>query len=185
MAALAAVDLKASKHLEAGLEAEGWLQMDQLIEPSEPINWLQYVMICTDADGDINKFTFCYGLLAVTDQHLVFAGTSDGGSTRSGRWALNEVSTVDLVRDRALGNVLLLGTRGAPQTGFTIKYPAAGQELLSRLRAGIAEAQKAPVAASPGGSVADELAKLARLRDDGLLTDEEFTAQKMRLLRQQ
>jgi hypothetical protein len=184
MAALAAVDLKASRHLEGGLEAVGWLQMDQLIGPSEPVNWLQYVMMCTDADGDINRFAFCYGLLALTDQHLVFAGTTDSGSTRSGRWALNEVSTVDLVRDRALGHVLLLGTRGAPQTGFTIKYLAAGQELLSRLRAGIAQAQQTRVAAAPAGSVADELAKLARLRDDGLLTDEEFTAQKMRLLHQ-
>ena len=37
------------------------------------------------------------------------------------------------------------------------------------------------VAGSGGGS-ADELAKLAKLRDDGVLSDEEFQAQKAKLL---
>jgi hypothetical protein len=32
------------------------------------------------------------------------------------------------------------------------------------------------------GSIADELAKLDRLRDEGLLSDEEFETQKARLL---
>jgi ABC-type glycerol-3-phosphate transport system permease component len=35
---------------------------------------------------------------------------------------------------------------------------------------------------SAGGSSADELAKLAQLRDQGVLTDQEFAAQKARLL---
>jgi uncharacterized membrane protein YdbT with pleckstrin-like domain len=38
--------------------------------------------------------------------------------------------------------------------------------------------------ASPSASVADELAKLDRLRDEGVITEEEFEAQKARLLRQ-
>ena len=37
-------------------------------------------------------------------------------------------------------------------------------------------------AAATGNSLADELAKLAQLRDQGVLTAEEFTAQKARLL---
>ena len=43
----------------------------------------------------------------------------------------------------------------------------------------------APTAAAPAGnapSVADEIAKLARLRDDGVLTDDEFAAAKQRLI---
>ncbi|MCP9997957.1 SHOCT domain-containing protein [Streptomyces werraensis] len=46
-----------------------------------------------------------------------------------------------------------------------------------------AAAAPAPRAAStPSGSVADELAKLAALRDQGALTDAEFQRQKQRLL---
>jgi hypothetical protein len=40
----------------------------------------------------------------------------------------------------------------------------------------------APTSPSTPASVADELAKLVQLRDAGALTDEEFTAQKARLL---
>jgi hypothetical protein len=183
VAALTAVDPKASKHLEGALEAYGLGEMGPLIGPSEEISWLLYAMLCTDSDGDINKFAFCGGLLALTDQNLMFAGTADGGSTRSGRWALKELSTVDLVRDRALGDVLLVGTGGAAQTGFTMKHPAAAQELVNRLRAGITRARATPVAAAPS-SVADELAKLASLRDGGVLTEQEFAARKARLLSQ-
>ena len=39
------------------------------------------------------------------------------------------------------------------------------------------------IAADPNASVADELTKLAQLRDSGVLTDEEFETQKERLLR--
>lgn len=40
----------------------------------------------------------------------------------------------------------------------------------------------APHSGGAGGSVADELAKLAQLRDAGILTPEEFAQQKARLL---
>lgn len=40
----------------------------------------------------------------------------------------------------------------------------------------------APRLADSVGSVADELSKLANLRDQGILTDEEFVAQKAKLL---
>lgn len=40
----------------------------------------------------------------------------------------------------------------------------------------------APTGAQPQVSVADELSKLAQLRDQGILTDDEFAAQKAKLL---
>jgi hypothetical protein len=43
-------------------------------------------------------------------------------------------------------------------------------------------APAAPAAPTAGGDVADELRKLAELRKEGILTDEEFAAQKARLL---
>lgn len=50
---------------------------------------------------------------------------------------------------------------------------------------GAQSAAAGPGAAAPAGtSVADELTKLAGLRDQGVLTDEEFTAEKGHLLSQ-
>lgn len=180
MAALAAVDPKAQSELESCLSHQGWGGLMELISPSEKIIWLQRLMICTDSDGEIDRFSFCGGVLALTDTRLVFAGESDGG-TRNGRWPLSELASVDLVRYKPLGHVLLIGS-GAARTGFSTKYDVACRELLSRIRAGITKAQEAKPEARGAGSIADEIAKLAKLRDDGILTDQEFAAQKTSLL---
>ena len=61
------------------------------------------------------------------------------------------------------------------------KYAA----VLLPAQAMIAARNAAPATPSPAApplSVADELAKLARLKADGVLTEEEFAAQKARLL---
>ena len=42
--------------------------------------------------------------------------------------------------------------------------------------------QVAQVPSSPKSGIADELAKLAQLKADGILTDEEFNTQKAKLL---
>jgi hypothetical protein len=66
--------------------------------------------------------------------------------------------------------------------GFTTeKRAAASQELLARLRTAIATAREAP-SKPQAGSVPDELAKWAKLRDDGLISEEEFAAQRAKLL---
>lgn len=54
--------------------------------------------------------------------------------------------------------------------------------ILQALGVTVTNGQPAPVAAVQAVSVADELAKLAQLRDSGVLTEEEFAAQKARLL---
>jgi hypothetical protein len=180
---LAAVDPKARSDLDYYLgRLEGlW----QLLVPMEQINWVQNVMICTGQDGQLDKFSFTHGVLALTDQHLVFTGSSPEGHTRNGRWDLTEIVTADLGRERGLGDdVLLIGSGSAP-TGFATKHrSAASQELLRRLRAGIARARAVPAETQAGGSTADELAKWAKLRDDGSISDEEFAAQKAKLLGQ-
>ena len=48
--------------------------------------------------------------------------------------------------------------------------------------AAMEKAQRDYIQNVAGGSGADELEKLARLRDDGVLSDEEFTTQKAKLL---
>jgi len=61
------------------------------------------------------------------------------------------------------------------------KVLAAMKPVLDALNSRVQSPPPAPVAAPPS-SVADELAKLAKLKADGLLTEEEFAAQKARLL---
>jgi Short C-terminal domain len=180
VADLSAVDPKARGDLEPYLRSlEGlW----QLLAPSEEISWLQNVMACTGPDGQIDVYTFCHGVLALTDQHLVFTGSRPDGGTRNGSWALTELATVDLVHDRALGEVLLIGSRSS-QMGFcTKKRKAASQELLSRVRTAITRAREVPSKPQASGSIADELAKWAKLRDDGAISEDEFAVVKAKLL---
>ncbi|MGW0550548.1 DUF4429 domain-containing protein [Streptomyces altiplanensis] len=70
---------------------------------------------------------------------------------------------------------------------FHVKQMPAFEELRAAIDAAIAQRhapQQAAPAAAPAGSVADELAKLGSLVQQGLLTQQEFEQQKARLLGQ-
>jgi hypothetical protein len=62
-----------------------------------------------------------------------------------------------------------------------VVFDAPGNEFFA-LRDFVQSKIGAPRPADVAGSVADELSKLANLRDQGILTDEEFAAQKAKLL---
>lgn len=64
---------------------------------------------------------------------------------------------------------------------FTTRQKAAFEELRKHIEAAIA-AHHTPGAAVPTASVADEISKLAALRDRGAITDVEYQQQKQRLL---
>ena len=74
-----------------------------------------------------------------------------------------------------------------PFLGVLVYLIAQGDKMGQRAAKQAADMEKSQreyiqsVAGSGGGS-ADELAKLAKLRDDGVLSDEEFQAQKAKLL---
>jgi uncharacterized membrane protein len=70
-----------------------------------------------------------------------------------------------------LGVLLYLIARGGGMTERTLARAAEREE-----------AARAYVRDAGGASVADEVAKLADLRDRGVVTDEEFAAQKAKLL---
>ena len=57
--------------------------------------------------------------------------------------------------------------------------PAYVEEVLAE-----AEPLKTPSTGAPSSSVADELAKLLKLKEQGVLTQEEFDSQKLKLLTQ-
>ena len=75
-----------------------------------------------------------------------------------------------------------------PWLGVLVYLIARGGSMQERAVKNAAEQQKTQqqyireVASSTGGSSAEELAKLAQLRDSGVLTEEEFQAQKAQAL---
>lgn len=64
---------------------------------------------------------------------------------------------------------------------FVKKELAAFTQLRDAIQAAITESQR-PAVPGAGSSTADELVKLAQLRDAGVLSEEEFAGQKARLL---
>ena len=72
-----------------------------------------------------------------------------------------------------------------PLLGVLVYLIAQGGKMQERQVAHAAAVQKAQnqyIREVAGGGTADELAKLKQLRDEGVLTDEEFAAQKAKLL---
>jgi Short C-terminal domain len=152
----------------------------QLAPASEEVLWIQYAMLCTDAYGEQDISTFSHGLLALTTERLVFSGESTMGNS-TGTWGLSQVSGVSLVRNGfTRGNDLLRLSAGPEQRGFAVKSVRATQELASRLD----QAKRAVVSkpSRPEASVADELMKWASLRDQGIISEEEFAHKKAQLL---
>lgn len=87
-------------------------------------------------------------------------------------------------RQAAKGSRTMNAAKDENSVVFTRKQQPDFEQLRAALEQAIA-AQHAPQAASAApASLADELAKLAGLRDQGILSDSEFEAQKARLLSQ-
>ncbi|HEV8421210.1 MAG TPA: SHOCT domain-containing protein, partial [Actinomycetota bacterium] len=79
------------------------------------------------------------------------------------------------------GDLVLESAGEFGQQSFTnIRRPESVQKTIYEMNEANLRRSQGP--ASAPGSLADELAKLDRLRDEGLLSDEEFEAQKARLL---
>jgi len=119
----------------------------------------------------------------LTDQRVI---------TRSGVFAkrsreipletINDVTFTQSILERIVGagDLIIESAGESGQNRFTeIPDPEAVQLEIYRA----SQARKAAARQAPGGySVADELEKLASLRDRGVLTDEEFQARKQKLL---
>lgn len=88
-------------------------------------------------------------------------------------------------RQAAKGGRTMNAAKDENSVVFTKKQQSEFENLRAALDQAIAaqHAPSAPAAATPA-SLADELAKLAQLRDQGILSHEEFEAQKARLLAQ-
>lgn len=128
-----------------------------------------------DASGTIS------GVLAVTDARVVFHGGLLW-QKKDHSMPLSTITSIDLERG-LLGHITVLAAAGSMRYLVNRRasqqwVAAANQQLdTSRRRPGM-EAGRGPVV-----STADELAKLAALRTSGVLTDSEFAAAKLQLLR--
>jgi hypothetical protein len=84
-----------------------------------------------------------------------------------------------------LGNGTLLASASVPHgTAEKVEQWFRAHPLFGRQTAGEAPTVAQTSASPPGTLIADELRKLADLRSEGILTDEEFAAQKALLLKQ-
>src|ERR1043165_8923948 len=108
LADLAAVAPRARADIEIDLkDTQG---MWQLLAPSEEIRWLQGTLYCTNPDGEKDPSWAAAGVLALTDQHLAFTGTRVSVGARNARWALTELSTIDVAHKAWAGNLDILLT---------------------------------------------------------------------------
>jgi hypothetical protein len=79
------------------------------------------------------------------------------------------------------GDLVLESAGEFGQETFTnIRHPEAVQKTIYEMNE--SNLRRMQVPAAPPASIADELAKLDRLRDEGVITEDEFEAQKARLL---
>lgn len=138
------------------------------------------VLAVTAGDWDTIKALQPCLAIALTDQRLLVVGASGP----AGEWGLESIDEVQggtkLMRDWiewGARRKQIRAVRNVP-TGhgarFVAAFDAARSEFLAR--------QQPSVPTQPQASVADELKKLAELRDAGVLTAEEFDARKAQLL---
>lgn len=85
-------------------------------------------------------------------------------------------------RRSAFGSQTTNAVKDENSVVFTKKQMPEFEKLRAEIEAAIAAHHKPQAQAAPSGSVADELAKLGALREQGLLSPEEFEQQKARLL---
>ena len=115
-------------------------------------------------------------------------------AARAGLQVGDIVTAVNGKRFKKQDDYLDATAQAAQQPTYTVEYMRSGQKMTAVLERQFRPAITQPVTARPAAipappsipptSVADELAKLAKLRETGILTDAEFETQKHKLLAQ-
>lgn len=124
------------------------------------------------------------GLVVMTDRRLLFV--QDGMTSKTTEdFPYSRVSSVSFSSGMALGTLTVFASGNKAEIKNMNKDD--GRGMADALRGRLAEAPGVSSAPPTGASaapvdVADQLGKLAALRDAGVLTDEEFAAQKAKIL---
>lgn len=115
------------------------------------------------------------GALVITDRRFMFSGSALMSKT-SRTFPLAQVTSIDLHKNLMFAHVQVTLAGGFER--FLVNFKNAGPFVEAAHRVLATVHSPAPAAAS----VADELAKFAALRDQGILTEDEFAARKAALL---
>lgn len=119
------------------------------------------------------------GVLIVTDQRLLFVHAR-GFSTATEEIPLANISGVVDRKGLSTGGIVITGAGGIT-TSFRSITKARVTPVMEAIRSHLAR-PSAGAGDGPTASAADEIKKLAELRDAGILTEEEFAAKKRHLL---
>ena len=130
------------------------------------------------------------GVLVATNWRLMFVymigkGMSKRGEPRTGEFYYDYITAIQPIKASLLGSSKVAVYIGANRTEFEVDlsedrflFVAHVQQLIDESR----QPAVPDIVDAATVSIADELRKLAELRDSGVLTGEEFEAQKQRLL---
>lgn len=130
----------------------------------------------------VGKYSGDLGIVALTDRRVIFFVSQLVGKERTEDFPLSKVSTVNWSKKRMkltdTGQIEIAGS------GFAVAIEGVASVDGEAMVRAIRERLAAPVAPASTGSVdvADQIKKLADLRDAGVLTDAEFDAKKQELL---
>lgn len=123
--------------------------------------------------------------ILVTDRRVIIFSRKLGGYDAQD-YAYGLLTGVDHKKGMTAGHINLRASGDSANVQQVQKDDVERISQLIRDRMALSHqpAQQTPVPSNGGGrvSVADELEKLARLRDSGVLSDEEFASQKAKLL---
>ena len=77
---------------------------------------------------------------------------------------------------------MVLGHRSARRRGMVMGAAMASSRSRKQQAAAPAPAQAAPAPSAPSDTIVEQIKQLAELRDQGILTEEEFSSKKKKLL---
>lgn len=175
-----AVDRKAAKGLRNNKDLDRVLDSLPL---TTSIIWIQFGMYIADSNGQMDNTNIHSVFAILTPERLLFLGNS-----ASAEWSYEDLGGVS--DGKQFGGVwkVRISHRNGSAIWFASSHMKAGGTFVGTLAALIRDAGNRPApsatdtAGSGSASIADELEKLARLRDQGVLNEDEFEVAKTRLL---
>ncbi len=145
------------------------------LQPGETVEDITTGLMNTSRMGGNQKRR---GSLIVTDRRLIFYSKKIGGH-ESHEFVYHLILSLDSKKGFQFGSIHLHAA------GDQIEIQQVDKGEVERVTTAIRAHMNAPGAQAPAAapaSLADELAKLAGLRDQGVLSDDEFATQKAKLL---
>ena len=158
-----------------GRAEKGLEEIEGMLEPGEEV---KAHVFGTQCDPPTSKSGKVAGALAVTDRRFLFVGKSIASKKVHGI-PLDTVTSVELNKGAMFSHVQV--TLAGSYENFLVKYKEA-EQFVQVAQSALASAHSGGTQVPAVASMADEIAKLADMHQQGLLSDEEFTAAKARLL---